>query len=307
MKRRESLQLVAALTGSAVIVPHTVSSTPRKEKSQFQYCLNTSTINAGKIGVEKAIEITARAGYDLIELWIPDLRKYIASGKTLAALKKQITDSGIGVASAIGFAPWMVADDAERKKGFNQMEEEMNIMAELGCRRIAAAPAGLKPGESPDLLAIGGYYGELIALGKKTGVMPQLEFWGVSPSFFHLGQVLMVAAAANNPDVRILADVFHLFRGGSGFEGLNLINGEYIDIFHMNDYPDTPRESQKDSDRVFPGDGVAPLKQVVAALAKTPNSKILSLELFNPGYWEKDPLEIAKTGLAKMKQSTKEA
>ncbi len=303
MKRRESLQLVAALAGSAMILPHSVSSSPQKKKSPFQYCLNTSTINAGKIGVEQAIEITARAGYDLIELWIPDLRKYTASGKTLSALKKRIDDSGIGVASAIGFAPWMVADDAEREKGFRQMEEEMNIMAELGCRRIAAAPAGLKPGDSPDLLAIGGYYRELIALGKKTGVMPQLEFWGVSPVFYHLGQVLTVAAAANDPAVRILADVFHLFRGGSGFEGLGLINGEHIDIFHMNDYPDTPRETQKDSDRIFPGDGVAPLMQVIAALSKTSNPKILSLELFNPGYWEKDPLEIAKTGLAKMKKS----
>ncbi len=304
MKRRESLQLVAALTGTALVTTHSATATSPKKKSQFQYCLNTSTINGGKLGVEKAVEVAARAGYDFVELWIPDLRKYTASGKTLAGLKKRIDDSGIGVASAIGFATWMVADSAGREKGFRQMEEEMNMMAELGCRRIAAAPAGLKPDDSPDLIAIGGYYRELIALGKKTGVMPQLEFWGVSPAFYHLGQVLMVAAAANDPAVRILADVFHLFRGGSGFEGLSLINGEYIDIFHMNDFPDTPRETQKDSDRVFPGDGVAPLKQVVSTLSKTPNPKILSLELFNPGYWEKDPLEIAKTGLAKMKQST---
>jgi hypothetical protein len=30
--------------------------------------------------------------------------------------------------------------------------------------------------------------------------------------------------------------------------------------------------------------------------------KVLSLELFNKDYWKQDPLEVAKTGLIKMKK-----
>lgn len=304
MNRRQTLQTFAAATGLA-LTPLSSSNSVQKRSGNFKYCLNTSTLNVQQNGLKKVIELTARAGYDMIELWIPDLQKYTAEGNSLSSLNKFIRDSGLGVANAIGFAPWMLADDAMRRKGFEQMEAEMNIMAEVGCTRIAAAPAGLKPGDAVDLLAIGGYLKKLIALGKKTGVMPQLEFWGVSPVFYHIGQVLMVAAAANDPDVRILADVFHLFRGGSGFDGLQLVNGNHIDIFHMNDYPDTPREEQKDKDRIFPGDGVAPMKQIVQTLAATPNTKILSLELFNPEYWKRDPLEVAKTGLTKMKDAVK--
>lgn len=304
MNRRQTLQTFAAATGLA-LTPLSSSNSAQKKSGNFKYCLNTSTLNVQQNGLKKVIELTARAGYDMIELWIPDLQKYTAEGNSLSSLNKFIRDSGLGVANAIGFAPWMLADDAMRRKGFEQMEAEMNIMAEVGCTRIAAAPAGLKPGDAVDLLAIGGYLKKLIALGKKTGVMPQLEFWGVSPVFYHIGQVLMVAAAANDPDVRILADVFHLFRGGSGFDGLRLVNGNHIDIFHMNDYPDTPREEQKDKDRIFPGDGVAPMKQIVQTLAATPNTKILSLELFNPEYWKRDPLEVAKTGLTKMKDAVK--
>jgi Sugar phosphate isomerases/epimerases len=304
MNRRQTLQTFAAATGLA-LTPLSSSNSVQKRSGNFKYCLNTSTLNVQQNGLKKVIELTARAGYDMIELWIPDLQKYTAEGNSLSSLNKFIRDSGLGVANAIGFAPWMLADDAMRRKGFEQMEAEMNIMAEVGCTRIAAAPAGLKPGDAVDLLAIGGYLKKLIALGKKTGVMPQLEFWGVSPVFYHIGQVLMVAAAANDPDVRILADVFHLFRGGSGFDGLRLVNGNHIDIFHMNDYPDTPREEQKDKDRIFPGDGVAPMKQIVQTLAATPNTKILSLELFNPEYWKRDPLEVAKTGLTKMKDAVK--
>jgi 2-keto-myo-inositol isomerase len=33
----------------------------------------------------------------------------------------------------------------------------------------------------------------------------------------------------------------------------------------------------------------------------------LSLELFNPTYWKQDPLEVAKTGLTKMKDMVSKA
>jgi 2-keto-myo-inositol isomerase len=75
-----------------------------------------------------------------------------------------------------------------------------------------------------------------------------------------------------------------------------------IEIFHMNDFVATiPREEQADKDRVYPGDGVAPLKQVVSDLKNMGGTKVLSLELFNPEYWNDDPLKVARTGLQKMK------
>jgi sugar phosphate isomerase/epimerase len=114
---------------------------------------------------------------------------------------------------------------------------------------------------------------------------------------------MAVAAAANDPDVKILADIYHLFRGGSGFEGLHMLDGNVIDVFHLNDFTDQiPRLDQQDKDRVFPGDGVAPLHEVANIFKKMGGTKILSLELFNPTYYEMDAFVVAKTGLEKMKQ-----
>jgi 2-keto-myo-inositol isomerase len=304
MNRRKSIQLLGA--GAVLSAMPGVVAGQRHSKVSFQYCLNTSTINGSAIGIKRSVELAARAGYDFVELWLPDIKEYLRQGNTIASLKQHISDSGISIASAIGFAPWMVPDPDKRKAGFKQMEDEMNIMADLGARRIAAAPAGLVAGEPIDLLKTGEYYRELIALGRKTGVMPQLEFWGGSPSFFHLGQVLMVVAAANDRDARILADVFHLFKGGSGFDSLKLIRSEYIEIFHINDYSPAPAAEQKDKDRIFPGDGVAPLKQILTDLASGGGSPILSLELFNEAYWRRDALEVAKTGLRKMRNAVEE-
>jgi sugar phosphate isomerase/epimerase len=70
----------------------------------------------------------------------------------------------------------------------------------------------------------------------------------------------------------------------------------------MNDYPaNPPRESIKDSERIWPGDGIAPMKQILTNLADNHCHVMLSLELFNSEYFKLPALEAAKTGLAKMK------
>jgi sugar phosphate isomerase/epimerase len=246
----------------------------------------------------KYIDIASKAGYHGIEVWVRDVEAALKTGQSLSSLKSYIDDYGLIVENAIGFAPWM----AEGEAGFIQMEQEMEMLAGIGCLRIAAPPAGVPTDKALDLLAVGEKYLRLLDLGRKIGVMPQLEFWGSSPVLWHLGQVLMIAAAADDPDVKILPDVFHMFRGGSGFNALKMLDGNIIDIFHMNDYPSSkPREQQDDSDRVYPGDGVAPMKQILTDLKNMGGEKILSLELFNRTYWEEDPLLVARNGLAKMK------
>ena len=269
-----------------------------KVPSKFSYCLNTSTISGQKPGLLKYIEIASQAGYDGIEVWVKDVEDALNAGHSLTSLKLFIEDHGIQVESAIGFAPWM--NDGEA--GFIQMEKEMQMLAGIGCRRIAAPPAGIPTDKALDLFAVGEKYHRLLDLGRLTGVMPQLEFWGSSPVLWHLGQVLMIAAVANDPDVKILPDVYHMFRGDTGFDTLKMLNGRLIDIFHMNDYPENkPREQQDDADRVYPGDGAAPMSQILTALNNMGGEKVLSLELFNRSYWKEDPNLVAERGLAKMK------
>jgi len=295
MNRRHAL---TTLTAGSALVP-ALSSAQRRPKTRFRFSLNTSTISGQKPGIEKYIELAARAGFECIEPWLMDIRAYMENGGSLRRLKKLMSDSKITAINAIGFAPWMVDDKNGENPGFTQMREEMQILAELECTRIAAPAAGVR--EAPDLFDVGERYGRLLELGRETGVRPQLEIWGASV-FHHIGQAMMVIAVTNDADARILPDVYHLFRGGSGFECLKMISGTTIEVFHMNDYPgDIPREDMRDEHRVYPGDGIAPLEQIIADLAAMGGEKILSLELFNRSYWQRDPLEVARTGLEKMK------
>ncbi len=300
INRRQMLQLVGTATGASFL-PGTVLSKDRKRDTVFRYCLNTSTISGQNPGLPGSIDLAGKAGYDGIELWIRDIREYLNNGGSTSVIRRLLDDHRLTVESAIGFAPWMSADEPTSRAGFIQMEEEMELMAELGCNRIAAPAAGVNTGL--DLFKTGEKYRELLDLGRKTGVMPQLEFWGSSPYFYHIGQALMVCAIANDQDARILTDVYHMFRGGTGFDTLMMLKGHMIEIFHMNDYPgDIPREKQTDADRVYPGDGAAPVTEILKLLDKMGGIKVLSLELFNPTYWKEDALQVARTGLDKMKR-----
>jgi 2-keto-myo-inositol isomerase len=304
MSTRRELLKTAGLASLAMTFPlSSIAAAGEKQSSPFRFCLNTSTISGQNPGLAGYLEIASRAGYDGIELWVRDVEAWLDQGNTLLSLKKKIDDCKLTVENAIGFAPWMVPNEVQRKAGMQQMKKEMEMMAVLGCKRIAAPPSGVKPGGMPDLFTVGAWYKELIDLGRSTGVMPQLEFWGASGTLFHIGQALMIASAANDPDVHILADVFHMYRGDSGYESLKMLRGNMIEIFHMNDFVSSiPREQQKDSDRVYPGDGAAPWRLILSELKRMGGTKVLSIELFNETYWKEDALTVAVTALKKMQQ-----
>lgn len=302
LKRRDLIKLTSITAIGGFLPSAFLHANEKQGTGPFRFCLNTSTIMGQKPGLLKSLDIASAAGYDGVELWINDIREYLKTN-SIESLAKHIKSKNLTVENAISFSAWMVNDDAKRKAGLKELEEEMKILAALGCRRIAAPPAGVNKGDIIDFQKAGIYYKDILELGRKCGVMPQLEFWGASGTIYNLGQALAIAAAANDPDARLLPDVYHLFRGGSGFNGLKLINGNAIEVFHINDYPaNKPVNEQTDADRVYPGDGVAPLKQILSDLKTMGGPKVLSLELFNKTYWQQDALLVAKTGLEKVKK-----
>lgn len=306
--RRDLLKLSAALATGAFI-PRSLRKPPPSQTpiGPFRFCLNTSTIMGQKPGLLKSIEIAAAAGYDGVELWINDIKDYLGQGNTLDSLAKILSSKNIVVEDAISFTEWMVDDDEKRQAGLKELEKEMKMMSVLGCRRIAAPPAGVVDEHPLDIKKTADRYREILDLGRKYNVMPQLEFWGASGTLYNFSQALAIAAATNDRDARILPDVYHLFRGGSGFDCLSMVSEKMIEIIHMNDYPGSiPRLEQTDADRVYPGDGVAPLKSVLQDLKAMGGTKVLSLELFNKTYWAEDALHVAKKGLEKMKKLVNE-
>jgi sugar phosphate isomerase/epimerase len=320
--RRDVLAVCATAAASASMLPNllleeTVSAQPKQAQSQprnprsanepFGYCFNTSTIRGQRLPLTQVIDITAKAGWDGIEPWIDEITHYMQGGGKLAELRKRISDAGLSVPSAIGFAEWVVDDPEKRRKGMEHAKRDMDLVAQIGGTRVAAPAAGAKD-VKVELHAAAERYRDLCELGRQMGVVPQLEVWGFSKTFQRLGEAAFVAVESGHPDACILADPYHVYKGGSSIESVRLFSAKCLQHFHMNDYPaDPPRETIADEHRVYPGDGVAPLTQLFRELRDVGYAGMLSLELFSKVLWAQDPLEVAKAGLAKTKAAVRKA
>jgi len=289
---------------SAMPAAEEAKDQPKDES--FSYCLNTSTIEGQKLSIVEKIEIASKTGYQAIEPWIRELDQHVKDGGNLKDLGKRIHDSGLVVPSAIGFAEWIVDDETRRKKGTEEAKRNMDMVQQIGGKRLAAPPAGAIQQGDLNLGKAAERYRALLEMGDSMGIVAELELWGFSKALSRLGEVAFVAIESGHPKACILLDIYHLYKGGSDFGGLRFLSGSKLPVIHCNDYPATPpRASINDAQRVYPGDGVAPLKEIFGDLRAIGFRGFLSLELFNRDYWRQDPLQVARTGLEKMKNTVK--
>jgi 2-keto-myo-inositol isomerase len=303
--RRKLLKLFGASAGLSLL-PGFVRSMPAPAaEKNFRYCLNTATIREHRLGLVGELEAAAAAGFNGVEIWMDTLQEYIDKGGKLPDLRKRLRDLNLQVEGAIGFATWIVDDDKQRAEGIEQLKKEMDLLAQIGCKRTAAPPAGATENAGLDIRKAAERYRTILELGDKTGVVPHLELWGFSANLNRLSDVMFVAIESGHPKAKVLLDNYHLYKGGSSLESVKLISPTAVEVLHVNDYPEgLERSSITDADRTYPGDGVSPIRDLLHTLTTPERPLIISLEVFNKKYYSQKASEVTKTGLAKMKKVT---
>jgi sugar phosphate isomerase/epimerase len=267
--------------------------------SRWPLCLNSSTIRPTPL--KDKIRIAAETGYDAIEPWVNELAEFEKAGGSLDALGKEVRDRGLFVPNVIGLWECMPPTEELFEQSLTATRERMRLCAAVGAQHVAAIPAPDR--EDFDLKWGAEMYRRLLDIGRKEfGIIVAVEFVGFLQGVHRLGQACALGIDANDPDACLIADTFHLFRGGSGFEGIRHLDGGFIADFHWNDVPsDPPREQQGDEHRIYPGDGILPLRRLLVDLAAIGYAGPLSLEMFNREHWKQDPKQVAATGLRKMR------
>jgi sugar phosphate isomerase/epimerase len=264
--------------------------------SEFTYCLNTSTIRPTPL-LEK-IRIAGRAGYGAIEPWNDEITEYLGAGGTMAELSGAIADAGLKVVSMIALHGWITAEGDAYRTVLDDCRRRMDQAAALGSPYIVASP----PHEVVELGRAAERFGELMRLGKEAGVAPTMEFLGFVAGIKNVASAWTIARDCAEPNATIVADVFHMMRGGGSVDDLLAIRGERLANFHINDLPASPDPlTQTDADRVMVGDGIADLPRVIANLRKIGYRGPLSLELFNRALWAEDPVKVVTKGLERIK------
>jgi sugar phosphate isomerase/epimerase len=290
------------LLKAAAIVPFSTASmsaaqaAPRAPNPELS--LNMSTIMGQKLGFIRELEVCSQAGFRSCEIWMPTLEAYLKSGGTIADARKRLSDLGLRIQNAIGFAQWIVDDNTVRSAGVEQLKREMDLLVQLGCTRTAAPPMGATKEPGLDLRRAAERYRVILELGVTMGVTPQLEMWGHSKNLNRVADVLFVASEAGHSSARLLLDVFHIYKGGSSVDCLHTVGQDAVEIFHVNDYMTSLVPDQiTDADRIYVGDGEAPIKKILDLL----KPEVISLELFNKELYKQDALLVARNGYQKMK------
>jgi 2-keto-myo-inositol isomerase len=264
--------------------------------SEFVYCLNTSTIRPTPL--LKKIEVAGQAGYSAIEPWNDEITAYLEQGGSLPELKRALAGAGLRVVSVIALHSWITSDGVEHQRALDECRRRMAQAAELESPYIVASP----PQQVVDLGRATERFAELQKIGDEAGVLPSMEFLGFVDGIKDVSSAWAIASGTGDARATVVADVFHMMRGGGTVDDLLQLPGERLACFHINDLPSRPDPlTQRDEDRVMVGDGIADLPRVIANLRTIGYRGPLSLELFNHELWSQDPLQVVTRGLDRIR------
>ena len=240
------------------------------------------------------------ARYDCIEIWAAKLREFLKTS-TVAHLKRLLEDAQL--------EPWSInsiehitfrnaADFALIKA---ECEELCQIADAIDCPFVVVVPGKLPERASREQIITESVrvLNELADIAAKHNVALAFEFLGQADcSVQTLELCNEIVEQTNRPNVGLVIDSFHFYAGNSSIESISTVNPDSICIFHINDSEDFPKEELTDAHRLYPGEGILPLREIKRELDKIGYDRTVSIEIFRPEYWERDPFEVASEARA---------
>jgi len=279
VNRREFLALAAApplmqtrASGSLFVCMHEASS------DRFDF--------------RSAMEGYAKAGIRAVEPQLIKVREF-AQKESPAAAKRLLDDLGLKAVSSSNQLGLPEPGDT-RARSLEDLKWKVELAQAIGCDRLVAPSTGTGQYTDDDYKRGVDNLREAAEIAKPFGVSLMLEFTRTSRFAGSLPTALKLVREANHPNVRVMMDTYHFWGGISKFEDLELLRDGELHHLHFEDVPaDPPREIQGQPHRVFPGEGIAPLRRIVELLERKQYSGAASLEMFNPAIQGMDPYQVA--------------
>ncbi len=250
------------------------------------------------------IRIAGQAGFDVLEITATKLDKFLEKHSIDEA--RELIDAAHLRTHAINSIEKINFREAEgRAEVLGRTKQLAGYAKALGCPWIIAVP-GPAPASTP---------GQAIRDNTVTSLRAMSEVaapYGVNLAFEFLGfpwcsvqtaeQAWEIVKVTDRANVGMVIDTCHFYAGGSTFECILNIDVRKLAVFHINDVESMPKEKITDANRLFPGDGVIPLKEIMRAIRQIGYDGVVSVEIFRPEYWERDPLSVAKEAMEKTKR-----
>lgn len=284
MNRREFVALAA--------VPALMQTRP---SGSLTLCMHEAS--SDRFDFRTAMEGYAKAGIRAVEPQLTKVREF-AQKESVAAAKRLLDDLGLKAVSSSNQIGLAEPGDA-RARSLDDLKWKVELAQALGCDRIVAPSAGPGPYTQDDYKRGADNLREAGEIAKPFGVSIMLEFSRTSRFAACLPTALTLVRNANHPNVRVMMDIFHFWGGVSKFEDLELLADGELHHLHFEDVPaDPPREIQGQPNRVWPGEGIVPLRRILDVLKRKHYAGAASVEMFNPAIQAMDPYDVAKRARA---------
>ena len=240
-----------------------------------------------------AMEGYAKAGVRLVEPNLLKVREFAQKEGGPAAAKRLLDGLGLRPASNSNQLGLMEPSD-QRVKNLEELKWKVELIQAIGGDRLVTPSAGTGTYTEDDYKRGVDNMREAAEIARPFGVTLMLEHARTSRFAGSLPTALKLVRETNHPNYRVMLDTYHFWGGISKFEDLALLRDGELHHLHFEDVPaDPPREIQGQPHRVFPGEGIAPLRRIIEVLKTKKYAGAVSFETFNPDVQATDPYQVA--------------
>ncbi|MFL5329631.1 MAG: sugar phosphate isomerase/epimerase family protein [Gemmataceae bacterium] len=243
----------------------------------------------------------AGAGWKSVELWLTKLENYLEKS-SVSHVRKMLGDHGIAIAAAAYQGGLLVSGGDARKAHYDHFKQRLELCQALGIPTLLVAADFHRELSSTDFTRTIESLKEAGQWAAGFNVKLGLEFRAGESVCTSLDTAARVVAACGEPNVGVVLDVFHYYKGPSKFEDLDLLTPQNLIHVQLCDLPGLPRELASDAERILPGDGELHLVPLCQKLKSLGYEGPVSLELHNHIFWQSKPEQVAKLGIAAVKR-----
>jgi 4-hydroxyphenylpyruvate dioxygenase len=281
------------ITRRAILSAPLVAMIAREASAAGRMTLAIHQNTSAGAGYRESLEGWARAGIKHVELISPHVDGFLKTD-SLAAARRVLTDLGLTPVSGACGVTGLWEPNPKRPALLEDFRKRCEMFRALGLTRIYSPTTTTGKFTPDDYKAGADNMREVGEIARQFGMTVMAEAVRSSTFISTLPTLLDMTRRAAHPNVAPLLDFYHFWSGLNKLEDLDRIRSGEIGHVHFQDVPDLPRELLDNSTRLIPGDGIAPLTQILRKLAAKDYAGSLSVELFLPRFQQGDPFEVSR-------------
>jgi len=247
------------------------------------------------------------AGAPAVELWLTKVEDYLKQ-HAVGELRDLAASRNLKFAAGAVQGGILFSQGEVRKAAWDLFEKRLQLCSLLQVPTLIIVPDLVIANPASDIQQTDIERGQVSArqaaeLAAKFDVRLALEFQGKAPFLNNLESAASFVYSVQHPHLGLCFDLFQFYTGPSKHEDLRYLDAS--NLFHVQfcDLADVPRELAGDSDRILPGDGDFSLVPVVERLREIQYGGYVSLEVWNPTFWQISASQVADIGLTALRQT----